>query len=28
VQLRWYREFEARNHLQGNALYLTLDLPL
>jgi hypothetical protein len=27
-QLRWYREFDARNHLAGNALYLTTDLKL
>jgi hypothetical protein len=28
LQLRWYREFAAQNHLAGNALYLTLDLQL
>ncbi len=27
-QLRWYREFDARNHLAGNAVYLTTDLKL
>jgi hypothetical protein len=28
LQLRWYREFAAQNHLAGNAAYLTLDLQL
>ncbi|HUA89549.1 MAG TPA: transporter [Steroidobacteraceae bacterium] len=28
LQLRWYREFGARNHLEGNAVYLTTDLKL
>ena len=27
-QLRWYREFDAQNHLAGNAIYLTTDLKL
>ena len=27
-QLRWYREFDARHHLAGNAVYLTTDLKL
>ena len=27
-QVRWYREFDARNHLAGNAVYLTTDLKL
>jgi hypothetical protein len=27
-QLRWYREFDAQNHLAGNAVYLTTDLKL
>jgi hypothetical protein len=28
LQLRWYREFDARNHLEGNAIYLTAALKL
>jgi hypothetical protein len=28
VQLRWYREFDAKNHLEGNAIYLTAALKL
>jgi hypothetical protein len=28
VQLRWYREFDAKNHLEGNAVYLTAALKL
>jgi hypothetical protein len=28
VGLRWYREFDAKNHLAGNAVYLTSDLAL
>jgi hypothetical protein len=26
LQLRWYREFDAKNHLVGNAIYLTAAL--
>jgi hypothetical protein len=28
LQLRWYHEFEAKNHLEGNAVYLTAALKL
>jgi hypothetical protein len=28
LQLRWYREFDAKNHLEGNAVYLTGALKL
>jgi hypothetical protein len=28
MQLRWYREFDAKNHLEGNAVYLTASLQL
>jgi hypothetical protein len=28
MQLRWYREFDAKNHLEGNAVYLTAALKL
>jgi hypothetical protein len=28
LQLRWYHEFDAKNHLQGNAFYLTAALKL
>jgi len=28
LQLRWYREFDAKNHLEGNAIYLTTALKL
>jgi hypothetical protein len=28
MQLRWYREFEEKNHLEGNGVYLTLALKL
>ena len=28
LQLRWYREFDAKNHLEGNAIYLTAALKL
>jgi hypothetical protein len=28
LQLRWYREFDAQNHLEGNAIYLTAALKL
>jgi hypothetical protein len=28
LQLRWYREFEAKNHLEGDGVYLTAALKL
>jgi len=28
LQLRWYHEFDAQNHLEGNAIYLTAALKL
>jgi len=28
MQLRWYHEFDAKNHLEGNAVYLTAALKL
>jgi hypothetical protein len=28
LQLRWYREFDGKNHLEGNTIYLTAALKL